>query len=110
MMGDIEKVRMMNQTLFAIKITFKIIKRLILLVFSLLGLFSAYLLIEWEFYTSFPEETFNTLGSVLPFMICTIFVLIAYPSIIYLYRLFKKDFIQLLPISTPYHYYRTGTP
>ena len=73
----------------------KIIKRLILLVFSLLGLFSAYLLIEWEFYTSFPEETFNTLGSVLPFMICTIFVLIAYPSIIYLYRLLKKDFIQV---------------
>ena len=95
MMGDIEKVRMMNQTLFAIKITFKIIKRLILLVFSLLGLFSAYLLIEWEFYTSFPEETFNTLGSVLPFMICTIFVLIAYPSIIYLYKLLKKDFIHL---------------
>jgi len=115
---------MMNQTLFAIKISFKIIKRLILLVFSLLGISSAYLLSMWEINDSFSEEKFNA-GlekdcGVMPLdydpaygvcwddwqrgagggagamvMMCIIFIIIGIPSIKYLYKLLKKDFIQL---------------
>ena len=110
--------------LLTIQIIFKFFLRLILLVLSMLGLGSIYWLIDIYINDSFSEEKFNAglerdcgvrpleydpaygmcwedwqrgagggAGAVV--FICIIFIIIGIPSIIFLYKLLKKDFIQL---------------
>ncbi len=101
----------------------KIIKRLILLVFSLLGLCSSYVLIYIYITGAFSDEKINadlvrtcgvmpldydpaygicwdawqtsSIGPVILLIFLVVLVIIGIPSIKYLYKLLKKDFIQL---------------
>jgi hypothetical protein len=116
--------KLLLNTVATIKILFKVLLRLILFILSLLGISSAYLLSMWEINNSFSEEKFNAGlekdcgvrpleydpaygmcwedwqrgaggGAGLVVFICIIFIIIGIPSIIFLYKLLKKDFIQL---------------
>ena len=108
--------------LVTIQIIFKLFLRLILLIFSFLGIGSAYLLtkINPDDLTvgALEREVEKDCGHLLPdnpdaygncwedwmlsagglpgfIIIAVVFVVIGIPSIIFLYKLLKKDFIQL---------------
>ena len=109
-------------TLFAIKLMLKLFLRLILLIFSLLGIGSVYLLttINPDDLTlgALDKEVEKDCGHFLPdnpeaygdcwegwmlsagglpalIILAVVFVIIGIPSIIFLYKLLKKDFIHL---------------
>ena len=108
----------------SIQIVFKLFLRLILLLFSMLGLGSIYGLIDIYVNDSFSEAKFNAGlekdcgvmpleydpaygicwdnwqraaggGAGVWLIILILFLIIGIPSIIFLYKILKKDFIQL---------------
>jgi hypothetical protein len=114
--------KLLHFLLVTIQIIFKLFLRLILLIFSLLGIGSAYLLttINPDDLTleALDKEVEKDCGHLLPdnpdaygncwegwmlsagglpalIIIAVVFVVIGIPSIIFLYKLLKKDIIQL---------------
>jgi hypothetical protein len=115
-------LKLLQLSIVITKLIFKTFLRLILLIFSLLGIGSAYLLttINPDDLTegALDKEVEKDCGHFLPdnpdaynncwegwmlsagglpalIIIAVVFVVISIPSIIFLYKLLKKDFIQL---------------